>query len=373
MPVLDITTRQCLIDHYEDANFAWHHRLLFIKGPNLSWIWLTPDGEIQHGNLADHRVIALRRGGAYPPHCIAEGVYGFDPLGPGELEGYMADARALATILGFPGGEDDVAAPRTARWFVNDPVSNEYGFELPPDAVANPGVFVRRGDVALVEVNGQWCTACALMPPDTWAAYIIRAADGRARDVRLLGDFRDQAGVRHLPFKDALLRSKEAVLPGFPLKGPRAAPELLLAIRDAGQSSYDDHCTTWLRKSGISEKAAAAREHRTISISLRLMQTYDQIDAANSAAGELLSRRLLQIEAATRRNPRQPDFEGLDGILDVALDEGGSAILPRFTDWVGKQQQAEASVLKAGRQWREEQTSIKKTAGKGGGKEKEEK
>ncbi len=233
---------------------------------------------------------------------------------------------------------------------------------------------MRPGDVAVVEVNGHWSTACALTPPDTWAAYIIRAADGRARDVRLLGDFRDQAGVRHLPFKDALLRSKEASLPGFPLKGPRAAPELLLAIRDAGQSSYDDHCTTWLRKSGISEKAAAAREHRTISISLRLMQTYDQIDAANSAAGELLSRRLLQIEAATRRNPRQPDFEGLDGILDVALDEGGSAILPRFTEWVGKQQQAEASVLKAGRQWHEEQASIKKTAGKGAGKaEKEEK
>ena len=179
--------------------------------------------------------------------------------------------------------------------------------------------------------------------------------------------------MRHLPFKDALLRSKEALLPGFPLKGPRAAPKLLLAIRDAGQSSYDDHCTTWLRKSGISEKAAAAREHRTISISLRLMQTYDQIDAANSAAGELLSRRLLQIEAATRRNPRQPDFGGLDGILDVALDEGGSAILPRFTEWVGKQQQqSEAAVLKACRQWREEQTSIKKAGHgkdkKGGGK-----
>ncbi len=109
---------------------------------------MTPDGEVQHGNLADHRVIATRRGGAYPRNCIAEGLYGFDPLVPGELEGYMADARALATILGFPGGDDDVAAPRAARWLVNDPVSNEYGFELPPDAVANPGVFVRRGDVA---------------------------------------------------------------------------------------------------------------------------------------------------------------------------------------------------------------------------------
>jgi len=79
-----------------------------------------------------------------------------------------------------------------------------------------------------------------------------------------------------------------------------------------------------------------------------------------------LSRRLMQIEAATRRNPRQPDFEGLDGVLDVALDEAGSAILPRFTEWVGKQQQAEAQILKAGRQWREEQASLKKNSRNGG-------
>ncbi len=104
------------------------------------------------------------------------------------------------------------------------------------------------------------------------------------------------------------------------------------------------------------------REYRCICNALRHLQGYDQVDAANSAAAEFLTRRLMQIEAATRRNPRQPDFEGLDGILDVALDKGGSAILPRFTEWVGDQQQAEASILKAGRQWREEQTSIKKSS-----------
>ena len=151
-----------------------------------------------------------------------------------------------------------------------------------------------------------------------------------------------------------MIRSSEASLSGFPLKGSRAAPELLLAIRDSGQASYDEHCTTWLRKSGVPEKSASAREHRCLCIGLRLLQSYDQIDAANSAAAEFFSRRIIQIEAAARRNPRQPDFEGLDGILDVALDEGGSAILPRFTEWGGKQQQSEAAVLKAGRQWREE-------------------
>jgi 1,4-dihydroxy-2-naphthoyl-CoA synthase len=71
---------------------------------------------------------------------------------------------------------------------------------------------------------------------------------------------------------------------------------------------YDKHCTTWLRKSGMPEKSSAAREHRCISITLRLLQSFDQIDAANSAAAELLCRRLLQIEAATRRAYESEDF-----------------------------------------------------------------
>jgi hypothetical protein len=95
-------------------------------------------------------------------------------------------------------------------------------------------------------------------------------------------------------------------------------------------------------------------------VALRLLLGFDQVDASNSAAAEFLSRRLLQIEAATRRNPRQPDFEGLDGILDTALDERGSAIVPNFSEWIGKQQQSEAAVMKAGRQWREETASLKK-------------
>ena len=53
-------------------------------------------------------------------------------------------------------------------------------------------------------------------------------------------------------------------------------------------------------------------------------------------------------------------------MLVSALDENGAAILPKFTEWIGKQQQGEAAILKAGRQWREEQASLKKTGGGGG-------
>ncbi len=207
MPVLDVPCRQCLVDYYED-DIPWHHRLVLVKGDGLNWIWLTPDGEVQRADLGVHRVVPLRRGGVCPANCVNEGVYGFDPLAPNDLEGYLADARAPATILGFPDADDQgVAAPRALTWFVADPVSDDYGFELPPDAVANPNIFVRRGDVALVEISGRWTTAASTTPPDTWEACCVRAADGKARGPRLLGDFRDHDNVRHLPFREALLRS----------------------------------------------------------------------------------------------------------------------------------------------------------------------
>ena len=141
-------------------------------------------------------------------------------------------------------------------------------------------------------MSARWATAVGISAPDSWEKYLARASDGKAGGPRLLVDLRDQDDIR------------------------------LLATRDSGQSSYDEQCAAWLRKSGVPEKSSAAREHRGISIASRLLPSFDQADAANSAAAELLSRRLLQIEAATRRNPRQPDLEGLDGILDVALGEG---------------------------------------------------
>lgn len=117
--------------------------------------------------------------------------------------------------------------------------------------------------------------------------------DGKARDPRLLGDVRDVNGARHLGFRDVFERSREVSLPGFPLKGPRAAPELLASIRDSGQSSFDEHSMVWTRKSGVPEKSSAAREHRVLSIALRMLVSYDQIDPANCAAAEFLTRRLL--------------------------------------------------------------------------------
>jgi hypothetical protein len=165
--------------------------------------------------------------------------------------------------------------------------------------------------------------------------------------------------------REALERTIEEKLVGYPLRGPRAGREILVALRDAGQGSFDEHHIIWNKQSGVAEKSNTSREHRLLCKVLRLLIQFDQVDISNSAGAEMLVRRLLQLEAATRRNPRQPDFEGLDIILDSAVDDHGAAVVSAFSTWVADQQKNEAVSLKAARQWRDEQSTRDKLGKKG--------
>ena len=116
--------------------------------------------------------------------------------------------------------------------------------------------------MGLVEVDTKWVTASRVDAGKTWDDFVRSSRSDRAKDSRLLGDSRDSDGLRHLAFRDALGKSKEETLVGYPLKGPRLAREMMSAIRDAGQDSYDEHHSVGVRRSGVAEKSAAAREHR---------------------------------------------------------------------------------------------------------------
>ena len=61
--------------------------------------------------------------------------------------------------------------------------------------------------------------------------------------------------------------------------------------------------------------------HRALCEALRLMHSYDQVDASSLATGEHLTRWMIQTEMVVERNPMQPDYTGLD-IVD------GTAQLP---------------------------------------------
>ena len=88
---------------------------------------------------------------------------------------------------------------------------------------------------------------------------------------------------------------------------------------------------------------------------------WDQLDPSSLASVEILVRRVHQIEIAVKKNPKQPDYEGLESLLETAVDSSGSAVLPGITTWLAERQKDEAFVLKQSRLWADE----KRLAGSG--------
>ena len=97
---------------------------------------------------------------------------------------------------------------------------------------------------------------------------------------------------------------------------------------------------------------------------------YDTLDGSNCACLELMARRALMIERAVKVNPKAPNFQGLQKMIEHSLDEGGGIATREFTKYMAEQAEAEGKVLKQQRLLREELASNHKKDkdGKGDGK-----
>ena len=69
-------------------------------------------------------------------------------------------------------------------------------------------------------------------------------------------------------------------------------------------------------------------------------------------------RRLYQIELAVRKSPQSPDCDGLEFLLETAVDPSGAAVLPSVAKWLGETQHEEAFTLKHMRLWTEERAAM---------------
>jgi hypothetical protein len=144
------------------------------------------------------------------------------------------------------------------------------------------------------------------------------------------------------------------------LDGPRVVREFFVALRSSGFSGLSDYHHEWVRNSGIGEKSAICREHKFLLELLRHMFEIDQLDVSSLASAELVVRRIFQIELATKRNPKQPDFAGLDIILETNIDSSGGVVLPGMQKWFTEHQAKEAGTLKQLRLWNEETRNLDK-------------
>lgn len=119
----------------------------------------------------------------------------------------------------------------------------------------------------------------------------------------------------------------------------------------------------WRARSGVAERGAIAKFHSSLLEGLRYMITMDLLDSTRLHSAEYLTRWVVLIEAATQKNPKQPDWEGLEVMVSGRLKESGAAELPGFTTWLTGVQRDHAQIMKQGRMLREERAADRKRQG----------
>ena len=329
LAALDIPQKQCLIDFFDDADgFCWHHRVLLYSSGNKDgrWIACSPDHDLEVLDLSRHRVLPLARAGPYPRDREAEGIYKFDPVPADALEDIFRRAKDLAEMVGFPLAAGTLV--ETGRWRLSDSAGTMFGALVPTEAFAAEDATVVRGEVGLVKIEGAW-TAMELVRDDGVSAWRERKANGGGIDGRLLPLGRDAHGRRYRYEVEAAALWKNSKEEDFPLKGSKVVHEFFDSLRSAGHSLQQHHLD-FVKRSGVADKGHIAREHWATTEALRLFATHDQFDLSMSAGADLMARRLVMMEMAVARNPRNPDWDGLDVVMSHRVSETGGAVVANF-------------------------------------------
>ncbi|CAK0863104.1 unnamed protein product, partial [Prorocentrum cordatum] len=191
-----------------------------------------------------------------------------------------------------------------------------------------------------------------------------RGARRRTSATRALGDHHDEAGLRSLRLSEAVALMRDADQPNFFLAGVRGVKDFLDSV--AAGPDVTSHQAEWERLSGVGEGSAVNHVHRNLCEVIRLMHSWDQVDLSMLASAELLVRWMIQTEIAVERNPRHPDYSGLDVVISAPVNAAGRASTSRFNTWVTDRPKERATIWKQGRLYRAEQKQVRKGDGKGG-------
>lgn len=319
MTTSDVPEPQVAISSEADSCYPWHAKVVAV-------------------------VVPLNRSAPVPDR-VASGLYGFEVLDEDQL-------------LLTPG---TVALPvLEADWRFADTAFDRFGETVALDLVQNTARFVVRESTTLVRVEDDgeliWTTAERLMPKDVeaWNAE-KRAGPGRER--RILQIRRDARGHRYATLREALTDMTVSPSPApadWPFRRQSAVHELLTAARAAGEeiSGFRDY---FVRSSGVPSEHSVAHKHRDLLGVLAHAVSFDQIDAPQSAALELVARLVLQIHQATRRCPRNPDFRGTTMMTSSTLGASGGVLVGGFARFIAEEQKSEAFTLKQQRLYAEEE------------------
>ena len=304
-------------------------------------------------DLNEQRRNILSRRAAFPPEVAAASyVFDDDAVTEAEMEGYAAQARVQAVILG-DGGFDEV---ETELWIVCQVGDEHFCKEVPEDVVADQRRFVSQGTCGVVD----WMCSkrCVERVKADKLEEWKEEREQDEGDSGILGIHRKR-GKRNLALHDAVELFTEEQFDDWPFPPPRAAKEYLEAVRD-GPGSMVVYESEWWQESVVGDGTAALHGHRNNTEVLRLAHKVDQPNVPYLACFEQLVRRQIQIEMAVERKAEHPDYAGPDPVMGGLTNESGAASSKSFREWIHKKRGERARALKQARLLREERRQEEK-------------
>ena len=359
---LDVGETQVLL---RLTNGQYEHNVLLRRVSAAVWIVAGPDLDVTAEDLStEPEIVPLTRSGQFP--LAGRPFSAFDHLGEAELNGLRARAAQLAEVLGGP--SSSAGAPSDSAWLFADTGFSLFGTEVPATIISDAAAFKPQDAAALVSADDghgrRWTFAERVVPKDK-DEWVRDKREGGGHDPRLL--VTDALPNRVLPIGLAVqATSKKAALhPNF--AGANATSEVLGSMESCGLEPAG-FVADFLTKSGISPTSGLAAEYAYLIHAIFLMLCVDRIDGRATASMEHMCRRVLQIQRAVKKNPKSPDFGGLDAYMRHAELPMGMSRSPLFDQYIMEQQKVEGKVLQNSRLNQEEQDKVKNQKPKNPGK-----
>ena len=357
---LDVADTQILIHRPADARgLVWHHWVLLKRLAPGQWLGLTPIGAVERADLTNVQHVVLERLAQFPTAQRAS-VFAHDPISRATLEGHKRRAATTAALL----GDADLQDNQASSWRIAEPRRTDFAVEVDIGLVNDPvtGLSFDRKGVILMHGEEVFVEKILTAELDTWKLGLVpSSADKCFLDV----DRWTNPG-RTKTLTTCVEVAHSEVLDGSPLNGERSALEHAQSVQE-GAGGYIVYHSEWVRDSGVNENSSTAHIHRTVCETLRLLWTYDLTNVPNLAAGEQLTRWLIQTELATERNPRHPDFTGLDIATGTVIHKSGRANAGKYHTWLTGRLQEQGTLWKQDRLYRQEQQRLRGKGGGGGG------
>jgi len=315
---------QRLLVEYDGEPGVLHERVIVRRVRDSRYFIATADGDVYEEDYSagntDIVRIRLMQGGNLPAGIGVDECYMFDAVfGPEGLRTAQAEAddemRRYADVDGVRGGEVRLDRPgvraagpggEVGQWWCGEVTAGgRFRGEAVPGGLEPRQVPESRRSAVLWGTEYVFIIWMTVDEKEAWLK-LQAPVDSRILAVRQRGGRRDREWV------DASDGSVETSYSDWPVKGPRTVSWCMefLQTQSGGASG---HHLTWRRLAGVSPEDYGVNEHSLILEAMAIAAKYDQINLKNSAAFELLARRMQTIEFAYSEAVREAHHGGRTG------------------------------------------------------------